>query len=272
MSIPSYPIWRLPLLRVVVLCLSLLLLTACPNKHTIHSSPSDDAAREAMLQQILLQRASLLSLEGSAKLRISESGKKRRIFRLFYMMKRPNQLYLEITAALQQPGAIITSDGKRFALHNLLQKEFLQGPAERLPSLLESYLPTTLPLDQLILALLGDPPILPAKQRRWSKEKGLWLLSLQGDAHKQTLWIDEQARQIVRVVFDWDKKPALTLEYDGFRGSPALPRTVAFALRSRGLKADWVFLEQKRNTQLPEKNFQQKVPADVPVREIAVVR
>lgn len=52
----------------------------------------------------------------------SESGKKTRIFRLFYMMKRPNQLYLEITAALQQPGAIITSDGKRFALHNLLQK------------------------------------------------------------------------------------------------------------------------------------------------------
>jgi outer membrane lipoprotein-sorting protein len=260
------------LLRFVLLCAALSLLTACPNQHNLRSSPTNDAARETMLQQILAQRIPLLSLEGSAKLRITESGKKRRIFRLFYMMKRPNQLYLELTAALQQPGAIITSDGKRFALHNLLQKEFLQGPAERLPHLLESYLPAMLPLDQLISALLGDPPILPAKQRKWSKEKALWVLSLQGESHKQTLWIDEQARQIVRVVFDWNKKPALTLEYGGFRGSPALPRTVAFGLRSRGLKADWVFLEQKRNTTLPDKNFQQKIPTGVPTRELAAIK
>ncbi|MCB9643625.1 MAG: DUF4292 domain-containing protein [Myxococcales bacterium] len=254
--------------RLACLCVFFGLLTGCPTRTVVRGEPKDDASREAMLAKILQQRAPLRSLEGSAKLRLTEPGKRRSTYRLFYMMKRPNMLYLELTAALQQPGAIITSDGKRFAFHNLLQKEFLRGPAEGLPRLLQAYLPANLPLADLIHALLGDPPVLQGASRKWSKEKSLWMLVVQKKQQKQTVWIDFATQQIVRVMYDRPKKPTLTLEYSGFRGTPALPRRVRFSLRSRGFKADWIFLEQKRNTEIPAKNFRQKVPQGVPVREL----
>lgn len=240
----------------------------CPRN--INKQRSDWTEKQVtdLMSQVKQKSNKVTTLEGRAKLRLYNKKNKRTTFRVVFQLKRPNFLHMQVIAALQQPALIVTSDGKEFAVHNLLQKQFIKGPAHRLPEFIQSFLPLPLSLEQLVPVLLGEVPILKSGTpifRQPAKGSDIAKLELKTKEHQQKLWIDVVEKRVTKSELEPDGKTPFSLEYSNFESGFSLPTRIQFVLPKRSMRIHWIYLSKGKNLKLPIKHFRQVPPAGVPV-------
>lgn len=257
-------------MRILCHCcalLSLLLVfTGCPNTQQIRHKTFKTT--EQLFQAIRKERSQIKSLEGGAKLRIYRPGKRRRTIRVFFQIKRPNQLHLQIRAVAMQPFAIITCDGKTFSIHYVTQGQFVTGPAKRLPQYLGEYLPSDISLAQLIATLLGEPPILPHKQIVAKQQINQLHMTLTHPKHGQQVWVDLAKQQYTKTIVTPKGRDPLTLEYGTYRGTPPLPKRVKFIMKKGKQRVHWIFSEPAINPTIKASAFRQTPPKGAKVTKV----
>lgn len=252
-------------LRLGWLLLLSLGLTGCPKTGTIRGA---NGTPKQMIASIIQKRQAIKSLEGRAKLRIYRPNKRRQTLRMYFQLQRPNRIHLSVIAAAMQPILVVTCDGKEFAMHNIAQGQFIKGSASQLPRLLGDFLPTHIPLKQLIAALLGELPILDASKEEVAdgKKKNVIVVSLSSANHTQKVWFDRGKSQFLKTQLKVKKKPPLTLEYGTYRGKPALPKRIKFIMPQRKRRVHWIFSQQDINPKIPLKSFRQTPPKGAKVQ------
>lgn len=252
----------------------LSVMLGCPTTPTVRNDGKatfSEAERVALLRKIKQKQSKVMRLEGRAKLRVysRKKQKKRSTYRVVFQIERPNRIHLQVIAAMQQPAVIVTCDGKKFAVHNLLNKEFIRGPMRRLPEFLEDFLPLRLPLHQLIGALLGDVPLLKEAKAQLvgTSKKNEAKLMLERKPLFQSVWIDlPQLRYNKSVLLRGGKSP-FTLEYSGYDSDKQLvPNRIEFRVPARKLRVTWIYLDKEANTKIPATQFTQKLPAGAKTR------
>ena len=258
--------------RTLLLCLlscTLGLLTGCPGGKQIRDvqQPKNVQQVDALLAKIKTRQHKIQGLEGRAKLRVYR-GKKRQTIRLLYQFQRPNMMNIALGSVFGQPVAIITSDGKQFAIHYIAQKQFVRGPVSKLPSLIQEFLPVSLPLEKLIPILMGEVPLLSTKKRSVlpGKEKHVSVLTLTQPTLTQKVWLDLKQARFLKTEYLRDKEPPLTLTYGTYRGTPPLPKVIRFHVPKTSTRVRWIYVTRESIKQYKLSHFRQKTPTGVEVR------
>jgi hypothetical protein len=200
---------------------------------------------------------------------MSRPDGKRVTHRLSYYIQRPDRINLQAVVAMQ-PILIATSDGQRFALHNLSQREFIHGPSEALPKLLGDFIPEQLPLRDLVSILFGEIPIFNAKnwQHLSSDQPNIANFDFKSSTHSQSLWIDLTGKFFIKTQLKYRDKPPLLLEYGTYRGNPPLPSRIQFVNLQTKERVHWIFSRTNINPKLSIKHFQQDPPKGVKIQEV----
>lgn len=250
--------WGFPLL------LLLLLLSGCPPKGQLRVINDQDKA----LSQLLARQNTVNTIEGSAKLRIYEKGKRRRTIRLLFQIQRPAKINFQLLGLASQPALLVTSDGKRFAVHNLLNGEFRRGPSKRLTSQLGGILPRSLSMKQLVPILLGQIPLIASAKRSWSKAGALHTLRLTGKNEQQKLVVDFQKQRFVSGFLKKKGQQPLELSYGGVTGKGRLPRAIRVKAKGHNMRFSWIFLDVDVNPKLKGNPFVRKPPKGATVLDM----
>ena len=248
-----------------------IFLTGCPSTTTNVQNQNKNNNLDKVIAKIYQRSRKIKTLEGSAKLRLYQSSRKRRTLRVFFQIQRPNRLHLQIVIAAGQTGVIIKSDGKIFTVYDLFNKNFTTGPASELPSLLGAYVPIPLPTAQLISVLLGEIPILKAPKQTVSKENNGKVLRLyrKGPNHEQTVDMDSQHARFLSTSLQRKGKSPVKLTYSGYRGTSILAKRLKFSISKQKIKSiRWIYTSVVKNPNIKASSFQQKVPKNVRVIRI----
>ena len=246
-------------------------LSGCPRTDRVKFGKLTSKQVLNLLPKIRQKHRKVKGLEGRAKLRIYRNGKRRQTIRLSFQVERPNRLHLQIQAAFGQPAAVITCDGKLFAIHNLLKNQFIQGPAPRLMEFLGEFLPVPIPLEDLVSVLLGEFPILSRQSPsiRHGATQGVAILQLEEKTFEQRLWLDVPQKRFLKTTLKRGNTAPLTLEYNKFHGAPALPQWIQFTIPKRSLKIRWISSTQEVKASIPAEHFRQTPPKGIPVHSMA---
>lgn len=258
------------LYRTILTCflaLTLVVLSGCPPTQQIRK-PIHRTAQQ-WIRTIQKKRRVIHSLEGRAKLRIYQPNKKRRTLRMYFQLQRPNKIHLQVIAAAMQPVLAVTCDGKNFAIHNMLQNQFIRGKARQLPQFLHEYLAADIPLEQLIGTLLGEFPLLPYTQvTRQESTKDTVKLLLSDPTHTQKIWLSPTKQQYIKTEVKVKKRPTLILEYGTHRGTPPLPKRIKFIVPEKKKRVHWIFSQRIINPKLTTTNFQQNPPKGSTIQDL----
>ncbi len=232
---------------------------------------------EAALQALHAQQAPLRALRAEA--RVEQRGPSGRIRgRVAMMLRRPASLRFDVMTQFG-PAAVLTSDGARFALADLREHRFLEGPT--CPENAARLLGIRLPAEQLARLLVGDAPTLPeATEQRMACEDGRYVVRLRAaDGRRQRIELqvpeaelraapEAQRLRLAKVeVFDAEGKLAWRVELSdhrpvegvrGPRGPVELPFRVAFEDRRGGQQVRIRLKEVRPAERLPEEAFRQR--------------
>lgn len=131
-----------------------------------------------------LDRIKTLRITG----RVDHFGKQQRVQgKLYIFGEMPDRLRMELVSPFGSPLTVLTVSNGRFALHDLREGRFLEGPAE--PCNIARLVRIPLPPEDVSRILIGHTPIVEGlSEIRWST-KGRYVVDIKdGDVH-QTLEI-----------------------------------------------------------------------------------
>ena len=185
------------------------------------------------------------------------------------------------------PAAILTSDGERFALSDLRENQYLEGPT--CPSNIARLLGIPLSGEEVALFLVGDSPKVEAVERAVNCDGGRYLVTLTTESgNRQELEFaihpsdaeappHEQRLRLRRSeVFDGEGETQWRATYDDYRVVANRDQGVAVALPFRlrfehpGRQADTTvrFRELDLNIEVPPDAFSQDPPPGVSVQPV----
>ncbi len=262
-----------------------LCLAGCGGAVPCPSRPFGEA--EALLDALARQQDPVRTLQAEA--RVEQRGPRGRIRgRVRLMLRRPGALRFDVMTRLG-PAAILTSDGERFALLDLKENRFLQGPtcARNTARLLGIQMEG----EQLARLLVGDVPRLTSVERiALSCEQGSYLIVLEGrDGRRQRVAIEvapstrsaEPAAQRLRLrrveMLGPQGELRWRVELEGHRpveGTPQgvsveLPETVFFEDRREGQQVRIRIKEVRAGIEPPEGAFRQRPRGGMTIERVA---
>lgn len=119
--------------------------------------PSRFPDAQSLLARLHDEQKCSRGLSGEGK--IDYFGKEGRVRgSLLFMASSPEQVRLDVVSPFGATVSTLTSDGQRFALYDLRQKVFLQGPASACNLAQFTHVP--MPPHALVSLLRGEPPVL----------------------------------------------------------------------------------------------------------------
>jgi hypothetical protein len=128
---------------------------ACP------ATPIEDASQAIEARRGETARSETLRAEA----RVTQRGQEGRIRgTVLLLVERPDRVRFDATTQLVGAAAVLTSDGDVFALKDLRENRFLEGPA--CPENVARLLGIPLAGDEVARFLFGDTPLLPGAETR----------------------------------------------------------------------------------------------------------
>ncbi len=130
------------------------------------------------------------TLQGMARLDAYQKGERRSVD-LIAILAKPASVQLQAVSPTLDMLGIMSTDGKRFVAF-----ERGQGPCQvgaACPRNLARMLPIALPPDQLLQAMLGQPPVMQSEKQKlsWDSEHGLYQIDLGDDGgRRQVVYIE----------------------------------------------------------------------------------
>jgi Domain of unknown function (DUF4292) len=206
--------------------LFLVVLTACPPRVDVRTTPAPDAT--ALLGEVEATEARVAALQSQAKVRVEGGGKKGNLT-AFVAVAAPASVHLEVLDFFGRPSAILISDGQRFVLFQSETGVWLRGPATA--ENLARILPVTLPPEQLVAMLLGRAPRLedPRPELQVDSGANAFRIDLRAGGQTQQLWVDPSTRRVVRSQVSGTSGYGLTFEdFTDVHQAP-FPRKLGFS-------------------------------------------
>lgn len=132
-----------------------LLLTACA--HRIDYGPTGPIEDPEAILDVLRQRSERVgTLRSEGRLGV-DSPKGGGNLRMAIDVAKPGSVFLETADILGISRGTFSTDGSTFAFFDPRENVFYTGPAT--PELLGEFLPIALPPEEIVLLLLGQPPL-----------------------------------------------------------------------------------------------------------------
>lgn len=169
---------------VLTLC-ALLGGLGCPKRIPLAVS-SQVLSWEELLARIEKVEEGVHSVRGEAKLKV-DSPRGKGTVTLFVAVSEPSWVHLESLDFFGRPSAVLVSDGVRFALHQVQEGVFYEGPASL--ENLALFLPVPLSLPELTRLLLGKTPRIatPKPISRYDSHESVYIVELENGSSRQTL-------------------------------------------------------------------------------------
>jgi outer membrane lipoprotein-sorting protein len=248
-------------LRAAVTLAVLTLLTGCPHRPLEFGPRGRITDPTIILSALSQRRAAVHSVQGEAKANISTPEGSGKITQ-FIVAEAPDRVRLESISFFGDPIAILSSDGRQFALHDVKRNEFVQGEASA--ENVSRLLPLRLPPEELVSLVLGVPP-LPAKPQAIAldvneKDRGYELTVTDGE-QTEVLLVDTLSLRPKRV--DVAGRPALSpyrAEFDDYDDKLNLPNVVRLFAPDGKSKVELKWREREVNRAIEPEAFVQEVP------------
>lgn len=204
---------------------ALIGLTACSGPQ--RALPKDGPQTAAELLSAI-KPPKIQTLQGQARLDAYVNGDRRSVG-LLVVAKRPAQVQFQALAPTLDMLGLLSTDGSRFISYERGAADCLVGDA--CPRNLARFLPLPLPAEQMVAALLGDPPLLAVasdqQKLAWDAERGLYRLDLgPADAWHQQVFVAPGGGRPVGVIWYEGTERVASIQYDGQVDGSGMPRTV----------------------------------------------
>ena len=151
--------------------------------------PPDGAYSSApdLLADLQQRRAAVWSFRITG--RVDHFGEEHRVQgKLFLFAEQPGRLRVDLLSPFGSTLSLLTVDGERFALSDVREGRYLEGPAA--PCNIARLIRVPLPPDQVIRALIGDPPLIEGTAEvRWQPD-GYYRVEIVDGARRQVLDVD----------------------------------------------------------------------------------
>ena len=250
----------------------------CPDvRHASAASALDAYGRRRAPAQTLRAEAGVEQFAAQGRIRGT----------VLMFVDRPNRVRFDAITEFG-PAAILTSDGERFALTDLRENQYLEGPT--CPANIARLLGIPLSGAQVALFLLGDSPKVDAAERSLECDGGRYLVTLTTpEGLRQELEFaihpsdldappHEQRLRLRRSeVFRPNGDTEWRATYDDYRivsnrdqgVGVALPFRVRFEHPAEGADTTVRFREIDLNVAVPDDAFSQTPPPGIPPQEVS---
>lgn len=177
--------------------------------------PSDGPQTANDLLQLARNHKMPQTLQGMARLDAYQKGERRSVD-LIAILAQPASVQLQAVSPTLDMLGIMSTDGKRFVSYERGQGPCHTGAA--CPRNLARMLPIALPPDQLLQAMLGQPPVMQSEKQKltWDSEHGLYQIDLGDDlGRRQVVYIEAKTYTFAgTVLFEKGQKIA-SIVYTG---------------------------------------------------------
>lgn len=224
---------RTLLTRHLLLAIALLLSAACAAAGT--TLPHDGPQTAADVLARALARPLPQTLQGMARADSYQQGQARKAD-LLLALKRPASLQMQALAPTLDLLAVLSTDGKRFVSFERGGSQCHVGDA--CPQNLARLVPIALPPEQLVQALLGQPPLLQGDPQRlqWDGERSLYRIDIgPADGLHQEVFVAPRTFRFVGTVLYRGAARVASVAYDGEVGVGGPPRTLRFKSQAQDL-------------------------------------
>ncbi len=212
-------------MRTWILTACALLLAGC---HRVDFGPYGRLEDPAFILDTVAKRRSIVhGLTGEAKLTV-DAPEGSGTLKAAVQCQEPGYVYLETADFFGTPRGTFATNGERFAFYRPDEHRFVEGPATAAE--LGRYLPVALAPDELVAAMLGELPLLPAEGATMTldEDTSTYVLELRQGALRQRVTVGTKDLRVLAV----ETRGAAA--YDAFlEDHDELLRDVPFAKRIR---------------------------------------
>jgi outer membrane biogenesis lipoprotein LolB len=206
--------------------------------------------------------------------RVDHFGEEHRISgQVFLFAELPAALRVELVSPFGSPLSVLTVDQNSFALHDLREGTFLEGPAE--PCNIARLVRIPLPAEDVIRILIGHTPLLSGDTRVTWQKKGFYQVEIKdGDGRTQYLNIGPNKKMLplLQSVLKDDRGEVFSLSYDRWIsiGDMAVPREIRVKMQRE--KTDLLLRYDEDgvelNADLADDAWTQSPPPGIPVQKV----
>lgn len=220
--------------------------------------PSDGPSSADQLLKRALARPMARTLQGMTRLDSYVDGAARKADVLI-RLAAPDKVQFQALSPTMDLLAVLTTDGQRFVSYERGGRRCYTGKA--CPSNLARLVPMAMPADQLVAAIVGRPPILPAPERslHWDEAKKAWRVHLGGarDRDQQDVWITHGDYRFRGSVIYRQSKRVASIAYGGLPKGDAIgaPRRLRLQIPERKIDMSLELREVTVNEAIDARDF-----------------